>query len=426
MNIQEIHSIFLNSSGITTDSRKIEKGQIFFALKGENFNGNEYAQSAIDIGAKYAIIDEAKYADIERTILVKDVLNYLQELAKFHRTYLNIPILAITGTNGKTTTKELISSVLKKKFDLGYTQGNLNNHIGVPLTILSFTKDTEMGVVEMGANHLGEIETLCNIAEPDYGIITNIGKAHIEGFGSFEGVIRTKSELYNYLKRKNGIVFINGEDDLLLRQAAGIEKINYGRNHDLFISAEFIASSPFLEIKWDKYEIKTKLVGEYNFNNVLAAICIGSYFNVTNEKIVEAIEEYQPKNNRSQLTKTETNTLIIDAYNANPTSMDLAIKNFLNIKEAKKGLILGDMFELGDSSNEEHYKIAKLVEELNFGTTIFVGENFYNFRSEFPLFQFFNDAASLCNHLQINKIEDTTLLLKASRGIKLEQVIDYL
>jgi UDP-N-acetylmuramoyl-tripeptide--D-alanyl-D-alanine ligase len=295
MKIQEIHSIFINSKGVTTDSRKIEKGQIFFALKGENFNGNEYAKSAIERGAEYAIIDEAEYADIERTILVKDVLNCLQELAKFHRKYLNIPILAITGSNGKTTTKELISSVLNKRFSLGYTQGNLNNHIGVPLTLLSFSKETEMGVVEMGANHIGEIEVLCNIADPDYGIITNIGKAHIEGFGSFEGVIKTKSELYNYLKRKKGKIFINGEDNLLLSQSTDLEKVSYGKKHNLFVSAEFIASSPFLEIKWDQFEIRTKLVGEYNFNNVLAAICIGSYFNVPKEKIVEAIEDYQPK-----------------------------------------------------------------------------------------------------------------------------------
>jgi UDP-N-acetylmuramoyl-tripeptide--D-alanyl-D-alanine ligase len=426
MKIQEIHSIFINSKGVTTDSRKIEKGQIFFALKGENFNGNEYAKSAIERGAEYAIIDEAEYADIERTILVKGVLNCLQELAKFHRKYLNIPILAITGSNGKTTTKELISSVLNKRFSLGYTQGNLNNHIGVPLTLLSFSKETEMGVVEMGANHIGEIEVLCNIADPDYGIITNIGKAHIEGFGSFEGVIKTKSELYNYLKRKKGKIFINGEDNLLLSQSTDLEKVSYGKKHNLFVSAEFIASSPFLEIKWDQFEIRTKLVGEYNFNNVLAAICIGSYFNVPKEKIVEAIEDYQPKNNRSQLTKTETNTLIIDAYNANPTSMELAIRNFLNIKEDNKFLILGDMFELGGSSKEEHHKIIQLADKLKFENAIFIGENFYNFRNEFPVYQFFENTTSLSNYLKINTIKNATLLLKASRGIKLEQVVDYL
>ncbi len=426
MDIQEIHFNFLNSNGITTDSRKIGKDQIFFALKGANFNGNEYAKSAIEKGAMYAIIDEAKYSNIEKTILVEDVLASLQELAKFHRKYLNIPILAITGTNGKTTTKELISSVLNKKFKLGFTQGNLNNHIGVPITLLSFTKETEIGVVEMGANHLGEIEELCNIADPNFGIITNIGKAHIEGFGSFEGVVKTKSELYNYLKRKKGKIFINGEDNLLLKQSSDLEKYTYGNKNSSFVSAKFISSSPFLEIQWKEYNIKTKLVGEYNFNNVLAAICIGSYFKVSEENIVEAIVEYQPKNNRSQLTKTESNTLIIDAYNANPTSMELAIRNFLNIQEKNKCLILGDMFELGNSSNEEHYKIIKLVEELKLNYAIFVGDNFYNFKNEFPLFQFFKNTTSLCSHLQFYKIVDATLLLKASRGIKLEQVVDYL
>ncbi len=426
MEIQKLHSIYLNSSGVTTDSRKIETGQLFFALKGDNFNGNKYANVAIEKGASYAIVDEAEFAKNEKFILVKNVLSALQELAKYHRKYLKIPILAITGTNGKTTTKELISRILQQKFNLGYTKGNFNNHIGVPLTLLSFTKETEMGVVEMGANHQGEIDELCGIADPDFGIITNIGKAHIEGFGSFEGVIKTKSELYVYLRKKNGTVFINGEDNLLLKQAINLTKITYGKSSKQNTFAEFIGSSPFLKIKWGENLITTRLVGEYNFNNILAGISVGSYFKIPTNKIISALEEYQPQNNRSQLKKTNKNTLIIDAYNANPTSMELAIKNFLNIKEDKKALILGDMFELGKSGKEEHLKVIELVTKLGFNKAFFIGDNFYQFSNSFGQYHFFTDTLSLCNFFKSKELLNFTILLKASRGIKLEQVIEYL
>ena len=426
MDIKKLHSIYLDSKGVITDSRKIRKEQLFFALKGENFNGNSYAQKALDDGASYAIIDEEDFASDERFIFVENALACLQELAKYHRNYLGIPILAITGTNGKTTTKELIGSILQKKYNLGITHGNLNNHIGVPLTLLSFTKDTEISVVEMGANHIKEIAKLCNITNPDYGIITNIGKAHIEGFGSFEGVIKAKSELYDYLRTKGGKIFINGEDKLLLKQSEGLDKITYGKQDEVNFNARFIAASPFLELEWNSYHIKTNLVGEYNFNNVLAAISIGSYFDVSNDEIVLALSGYQPKNNRSQLTKTDKNTLIIDAYNANPTSMDLAVRNFLNVNDENKALILGDMFELGEASHEEHKKIIELVNKLKFENVLFVGEYFFDLRKSYSQFGFFINTETLCKYISHNEFINKTILLKASRGIKLEKVIDYL
>jgi len=426
MDIEKIHQHFLNSTGVTTDSRRIEKGQLFFALKGGNFNGNKYAKDALEQGASYAVVDESEFALDERFIIVKNVFTCLQELAKYHRNYLNIPILAITGTNGKTTTKELISTVLLKKYELGFTQGNLNNHIGVPLTLLSFSKETEIGVVEMGANHMGEIAELCEISNPNFGIITNVGKAHIEGFGSFEGVVKTKSELYNYLQGKSGQIFVNGGDEILLSQADGLKMKTYGEDKTFDCVGKLISASPFLKLKWNNHLIETNLVGEYNFNNVLVAICVGSYFGVSDDEIISALNDYQPKNNRSQLAKTDKNTLIIDAYNANPSSMEVAIRNFLNFKEKDKVLILGDMFELGEASEEEHLKIIELVKELEFASAFFIGEHFYNFIDKYPLFNFFANTNLFCNYLNDSGIENSTVLLKASRGIQLEKAIDFL
>lgn len=427
MEIKKIHSLFLNSRGITIDSRKIEEGQIFFALKGASFNGNKFALSAINQGAKYAVVDEAEFATRDNIILVEDVLLCLQELAKFHRSFLNVSILAITGTNGKTTTKELISAVLKKKFTIGFTKGNLNNHIGVPLTLLSFNSLTEIGIVEMGANHPGEIEFLCSIAAPDYGIITNIGKAHIEGFGSFEGVVKTKNELYNYLKINKKPIFINGEDELLMSLSEGMTKYTYGIKKDFNICAGLISANPLLSVQWDNYVINTKLVGAYNLTNVLAAICVGAFFDVDDDLITSAIRMYQPQNNRSQLTKTPKNTLIIDAYNANPTSMDLAINNFTNINDDNKTLILGDMFELGSTSDMEHKNIIDLVKKLKFDSVIFVGSHFYKLANKKKSnFKFFENTQELCNYLSKNELINRTILLKASRGIQLEKVIEFL
>ncbi len=427
MDIKDLHRIFLQSNGIVTDTRKVEKGQLFFSLKGDNFNGNEFAAQAIEKGALYAVIDQAVYDTDSRYILVSDVLNCLQELAQFHRIYLKIPIIAITGTNGKTTSKELIRSALQVKYKVGYTRGNLNNHIGVPLTLLSFTQDTEIGVVEMGANHANEIAELCKIARPDYGVITNIGKAHLEGFGSFEGVINAKCEMYSYLKKSNKVVFVNGDDEILVKHSEGTERIKYGKDNSYFCQADFVEASPFLVVKWEDQLIKTQLVGEYNFSNVLVAICIGKYLKVNDIDIINALSAYKPDNNRSQLTTTEKNILIIDAYNANPSSMALSILNFQNIKDSNKLLILGDMFELGETSMEEHQKIIELVVSKGFKNVFFVGKHFGTFQNKFNTsFDFFENTSDLIEHLTINEIKGRTVLLKASRGIQLEKIIPYL
>jgi len=427
MDIKDLHRIFLQSNGVVTDTRKVEKGKLFFSLKGDNFDGNEFAAQAIEKGALYAVIDQAKYNTDNRYILVADVLKCLQQLAQFHRTYLKIPIIAITGTNGKTTSKELIGSVLKTKYQIGYTQGNLNNHIGVPLTLLSFTQNTQIGVVEMGANHANEIAELCKIAKPDFGVITNIGKAHLEGFGSYEGVINAKSEMYAYLKDCNKAVFVNGDDEILVKQSQGLERIKYGKDHSYFCQADFIEASPFLVVKWQDQLIKNQLVGEYNFSNVLLAICIGKYLKVNDNDIINALSAYKPENNRSQLTITDKNRLIIDAYNANPSSMALSILNFQNIKDANKLLILGDMFELGESSIEEHQKIIELIVSKHFENVFFVGTHFGYFQNKLnKSFAFFVNTSELIAYLTNNEIKGRTILLKASRGIQLEKIIPYL
>jgi UDP-N-acetylmuramoyl-tripeptide--D-alanyl-D-alanine ligase len=427
MEVQALYQHFLNSKGICTDSRKVGKNQMFFALSGQNFDGNHFAEQAIEMGARMAIIDNKKYKTNKNCILVPDVLKCLQELSLFHRKSLNTIIIAVTGTNGKTSTKELISHVLQKKYKVSFTQGNLNNHIGVPLTLLSFTKDTEIGVVEMGANHKNEISNLCQIALPDYGLITNIGKAHLEGFGSFEGVIKAKSELYNYCKNNRKKVFVNGKDELLIKLSSGLDRITYGDSTTEKHDAQLVSADPFLIIKWKHFLIQTQLVGEYNINNVLAAIKVGSYFHVPDTDIVDAISEYKPQNNRSQLTKTQDNTLIIDAYNANPSSMELSIRNFVNIKSTRKLLILGDMFELGKVAVKEHQKIIELVKSIGFTEVLFVGKNFFSLRKKaIKTYQFFLNTDDIIKFLSQNKISGYTILLKASRGIQLEKVLDFL
>ncbi|MFN8254650.1 MAG: UDP-N-acetylmuramoyl-tripeptide--D-alanyl-D-alanine ligase [Bacteroidales bacterium] len=426
MQIHELHKLFLSSKGVTTDTRKIEKGQIFFALKGENFNGNQFALQAIENGAIYAIVDEEMPVKSNRIILVNDVLACLQDLARYHRNFLGIPVIAITGTNGKTTSKELIKSVLQTNFRVQYTRGNLNNHIGVPLTLLSFDENTEIGVVEMGANHIGEISKLCQIACPDYGVITNIGKAHLEGFGSYEGVIEAKSELYHYLKLNEKVVFVNGNDDLLLKLSSEINRFLYGTNPSFYVYGSFLDASPFLSILYNGINISTRLVGAYNINNVLLAICIGKYFKISDLKIAEAISSYMPENNRSQLISTKRNTLIVDAYNANPSSMEVSILNFLNIKSDNKFMILGDMFELGANSKEEHWKITELIHNCQFREVYFVGSHFFELKENYCDFVFFENIDFLIDLLKENLISGKTILLKASRGIKLEKIIPYL
>jgi len=429
MNIKDLYTIFLNHPVITTDSRNIPSNSIFFALKGETFNGNNFAGQALAKGAAFAIIDEPEFALDDHFIVVDDVLLCLQKLARYHRDQLGLPIIAITGTNGKTTTKELVAAVLSQKFKVNFTQGNLNNHIGVPLTLLSMTKETELGVVEMGANHQGEIKTLCEIANPDFGIITNIGKAHLEGFGSFEGVIKTKSELYNFLKEKKGKCFINADNELLTRQAAGLEQITYGNSTEFFMAGELADSENYLVIKalfergW--LYLKSKLVGDYNFENLLAAACVGKYFQIDPLKIQEALAAYTPSNNRSQLIRTEKNTIIMDAYNANPTSMMAALINFAKIRNVQKCLILGDMLELGEASESEHQKIVDYIEDQNFEDIFLVGPIFKDTKNRTEKKKF-EQVELLSNYLKTQPIENKFILIKGSRGIHLEKILDIL
>ncbi len=429
MNTPTLYTIFNNYSTITTDSRNIPVNSIFFALKGENFNGNVYASDALTKGAAFAVIDEPEYALDDRYILVDDVLTSLQQLARHHRDQLKLPILAITGTNGKTTTKELVAAVLSKKFKVNFTQGNLNNHIGVPLTLLSMNKDTEFGVVEMGANHPGEIKLLCEIANPDFGIITNIGKAHLEGFGSFEGVIKTKSELYDFLRAKKAKCFLNADNPLLIRQAKELQQICYGKSTGNFMAGELASTNNQLVVKtlfpkgW--LYLKSKLVGDYNFENLLAAACVGKYFEVDPLKIQEALADYTPSNNRSQLIKKEKNTIIMDAYNANPSSMMAALVNFSSINGENKCLILGDMLELGQTSGEEHQKIVDYIEEQKFTDVYLVGPQFMNTlcREEKKKF----DRVELLSYfLQTHTLENKLILIKGSRGIHLEKIQELL
>ncbi len=424
---EKIYQLFVEYPNISTDSRNIEKNCIFFALKGDNFNGNKYAEEALKQGAICAIIDEPEYLTSIKTILVDNVLQTLKDLANFHRKKLGIPILAITGTNGKTTTKELVSAVLSAKFNVSFTKGNLNNHIGVPLTLLKMNSNTEFGVVEMGANHPGEIAGLCLIAEPDFGIITNIGKAHLEGFGSFEGVVKTKSELYDYIKSKNGIIFYNIENPLLTKLATDIRnKISYGKN-DADFNGELLSSPPFVHIKASFKKgilyLNSNLTGDYNFENILASACIGNYFEVDPIAIQKAIKNYFPQNNRSQLINKNRLKIIMDAYNANPTSMQASIKSFMSIASNNRYLILGDMLELGEYSKTEHIFILELLQQYPNITVYTVGKNFLNIANNFNC-QSFQKVEMLCSFLHENPITDGDILIKGSRGIQLEKVLN--
>ena len=429
MNIESLYTIFQDHPVITTDSRNIPASSIFFALKGETFNGNTFAGQALAKGASFAVIDEPEFALDGHFIVVDDVLVCLQKLARYHRDQLGLPIIAITGTNGKTTTKELVAAVLSQKFKVNFTQGNLNNHIGVPLTLLSMSNETEIGVVEMGANHLGEINTLCQIANPDFGIITNIGKAHLEGFGSFEGVIKTKSELFNFLKEKKGKCFINAENSLLTRQAIGLEQVTYGSSTEYFMAGELADSENYLVIKalfergW--LYLKSKLVGDYNFENLLAAACVGKYFEIDPLKIQKALAAYTPSNNRSQLIKRDKNTIIMDAYNANPTSMMAALNNFTKIRNDQKCLILGDMLELGEASQSEHQKIVDYIESQIFEYIFLVGPIFKQTKTRTEKKKF-EQVELLSNYLKTQPIENKFILIKGSRGIHLEKILDIL
>ena len=430
MSTEELYQLFTKYPVIATDSRNVEPNALFFALKGENFNGNNYATKALEQGAAYAIIDEAADQLGERCILVDNVLKTLQELSRIHRLRLGIPVIAIAGTNGKTTTKELITAVLSKKFQVTATKGNLNNHIGVPLTLLSMTQETRIGIVEMGANHPGEIAALCEIALPDFGLITNVGKAHLEGFGSFEGVRSTKAELYRFIEHNGGKIFRNTTNHWLTEMARELETIGYKTTPEgEGIEGEIVQHSPTLvfRAKFPKgwLYLKTNLAGGYNLENALAAVCIGNYFGVDPLEIAESLEDYKPTNNRSQFIKTAFNTLLMDAYNANPSSMDAALENFKPFDAPAKGVILGDMFELGEASHEEHQKIADKIATMGLPMVMLVGKEFSRCQVS-PDFKVFRDNESLMQFLGNSHLRGYLFLIKGSRGMKLEHVIGKL
>lgn len=427
MTLSALYDLFLECSSICTDSRKITPECMFFALKGDTFNGNVFAKSALENGAKYCIVDEKEYADAERIILVKDTLTTLQQLATFHRKNLGLPIIALTGSNGKTTTKELINSVLLTQFKTTATKGNLNNHIGVPLTLLEMTINTEIGIVEMGANHPKEIEFLCNIALPDYGVITNFGKAHLEGFGSLEGVIKAKSELYEHLKSHNKTIFVNQNDVVQVKQV-GDYKLTYSfRSNTSHVSSINLKSSqPFVTLEYDGLTINSHLTGTYNFNNICIAIAFGAYFKIQPENIKRAIESYIPSNNRSQFITIGTNTILMDAYNANPTSMLAALENFNVLDGPNNVLFLGDMFELGNDAALEHQNIVNYIMSHFDGTVYLIGKNFYKTVAQKPNISKFETFEDLKSNLDPSKIKHSKLLIKGSRGMALERVLELL
>lgn len=431
MHIEQIYKTFLAHPQITTDSRVLTKSGLFFALKGENFDGNKFAQKAIDNGCAFAIIDNPEFATDKNFIVVKDVLETLQELAIYHRNKINNPVIGITGSNGKTTTKELLVAVLSKKFNVSYTQGNLNNHIGVPLTILSFNNDTEMGIVEMGANHSGEISTLCEIAKPDYGIITNVGRAHLEGFGTFENIIKTKKELFDYIAIHHGKVFYNANDDIIKNLVSDnkLDAVPYGNKENSRVYGHVDKSELSLKLKVfidnKDYNVNTNLIGDYNLDNILASVAIGHYFDIDNQLIIDTVESYKPDNNRSQLVKTEFNQLFLDAYNANPTSVKAAINNFENINIPNKCLILGDMFELGVNAVNDHYEIIQIIKKSSYDKIILVGDIFSGLEVNDGILQFKN-VDFLKEWLNKNPIKESNILIKGSRGNQLERIIEFL
>ena len=422
--LETIYQLYSKKYIVTTDSRKVEPGCVFVALKGEHFDGNDFAyQVANDNIAACVIADRKDLPKHERLFIVDDSLTALQQLAKLHREKCGTPIIGITGTNGKTTTKELVSAVLSQKYNITYTQGNFNNHLGVPLTLLQIKPDTEIAVVEMGANHPKEIELLCSLAQPNFGIITNIGKAHIEGFGSFEGVVKTKNELYDYLRNTNGTVFLNNDNQLLKDLAHDLKTVNYGKDNTADCNAKMLSSNPYLSINWDGNIINTNLVGDYNFENVMAAITAGLHFNIEPNLIIKALEDYSPTNNRSQFIKSDKNEIVMDAYNANPVSMSNAIKNFRNISDDKHLLILGDMKELGNESLNEHQEIINLINSLDFSNVILVGTEFSKVNHNFVSFL---NVDELISHINQNEISGRKILVKGSNSIHLGKIINLL
>jgi UDP-N-acetylmuramoyl-tripeptide--D-alanyl-D-alanine ligase len=426
MKTEQIHKLFLNSSGVSTDTRKIKENSIFFALKGENFNGNTFALQALGKGASYAVIDEQPAEDNHWLILVQDVLKALQELATFHRNYLKTPVISLTGSNGKTTTKELINAVLSIKYNTTATSGNLNNHIGVPLTLLSMTQSTEMGIVEMGANHQKEIESLCTIAQPDFGYITNFGKAHLEGFGSVEGVIKGKSELYDYLRKNNKTIFLNFDDPIQKKQLEHPKTYSFGTSNEADLEIKFPTESDYASIQYNNLKIESNLTGAYNAKNMAAAFSIGKYFDVPEEQIKAAIEAYTPQNNRSQIIQNGSTRIILDAYNANPTSMAAAIENFESLTGASKIAFLGDMFEMGAQAAEEHQQLVNKLEDSNITKIILIGENFYDTTTNTEKILKCKNFESFKASFDPKETKGKFLLIKGSRGMALERIVDLL
>lgn len=421
MTIEQIYKAFLECDSISTDTRKINSGCMFFALKGDNFNGNMFALEALKKGASYVIIDEKQYAKHDHCILVENVLHTLQALATHHRKKLDIPIIALTGSNGKTTTKELINAVLSTTYKTSATKGNLNNHIGVPLTLLEFKADTEIGIVEMGANHQKEIEFLSNIALPDYGLITNFGKAHLEGFGGIEGVIKGKSELYDHLKSHQKTIFVNDNDQTQIEQIGNYKKvIRFGSN------MKMLSAQPFVVLQFNKIKIVTHLTGAYNYNNIAVAIAVGGYFKVDDDSISKSIANYIPSNNRSQIIEKGSNQIILDAYNANPTSMMAALDNFGNLNSSEKVAILGDMFELGEASHMEHQSISDYSQKFDINNIFLVGKLFFETVNHSDKIKRFKSFEDLKTELANNPLNNKYLLIKGSRGMALERVLDVL
>ena len=428
MEIDDIHSLFSNSSGISTDTRTIKNKNIFFCLKGRNFNGNLFIDQAIDRGASYVIYDEEKLNHkSKKAIKVKNALETLQALAKYHRSKFNIPVIGLTGSNGKTTSKELISSVLSEKFDVTSTLNNFNNHIGVPLTILEINRKTDLAIIEMGANHLGEIDLLCNVADPNIGYITNFGKAHLEGFGGINGVIKGKCELYEYIRKKRGIVLVNNDDSIQREKSIGIQTFSFGKSKKSDYSTNnTISNRNSCEVIFNNKKITSNLYGEYNFENINASIAMGIHFGLSFKQIENGIKNYIPKNNRSEMIKTKNNLLFVDSYNANPTSMKVSIQSFMKFKEVNKTLILGDMYEIGKTSLVEHERVLNSIKNNKDLKIFLVGKIFDQLKFKSERIHFFYETSELMEHIKKNLIIGHTILLKGSRKINLEKVIPLL
>ena len=435
IDIEQLYASFKQSNGVTTDTRQCKEGMMFFALRGENFDGNRYAVEALGKGCSYVVVDNREYfaEDNPQMIFVDDSLKALQQLARHHRRQLGTTIVGVTGTNGKTTTKELMAAVLKRRYHILYTQGNLNNHIGVPLTLLQLNSLHEMAIVEMGANHPGDIKELVDIAEPDYGVITNVGMAHLQGFGSLEGVIRTKGELYDYIRTtEKRTIFLNDNNEYLKSIASGLTAVRYGRPSEanvLYVAGEVIACDPYLRFRWKEgadewYEVSTHIVGSYNIDNALCAATVGRYFGVSAEDVSIALAEYIPTNNRSQLTETEHNTLIVDAYNANPTSMRAALDNFVCMEVSPKMVILGDMKELGEATAEAHQTVVDRLAKCDFEQVWLVGAAFA--ATLHGSARVFTDAEAVKEELQQHPVKKKYILVKGSNSMKLASLIPYL